>query len=377
MRDVFVIGVGMTAYSKPTATPYAELGLTALRAALRDGGVPWTDVRTTYVASALTGVAIGQPMLAHLGSSSAPIVHVENASASGSTAIERAFRQVASGEADLVAVIGVDKPTQRPIGESLLSGGTWAEEELAPILRFALMAERYSKDRGWTREDYARVAVKNHGNAALNPASQSPGPVSLEEVLESPQIAGMLSRYESCPVGEGAAAVLIGSAEAVRPSAGGARPAVRILGASAISEPFVESTLIPEVELTRISAVQALEEAGRSIHDVDVIELHDAFAVEELAYLEAMGISADGDVARDAMAGHFDIGGRCAVSPSGGLLGMGHPIGPTGVGQVVEIVTQLRGEAGDRQQPGARVGLAHMVGLGAVCVTHVFEAAQA
>lgn len=376
MRDVFVIGAGLVPYTKPSEAPYAELGLGALRRALGDAGVAWSEIESSYVASALTGVALGRPMLAHLGSNGARIVHVENASASGSTAIERAFREVAGGESDLVAVVGVDKPTQRPSGDSLLSGQSGVEFELAPILQFALMAERYSQDRGWTREDYARVAVKNHGNAALNPASQSPGPVTLEEVLAAPTVVGMLSKYEACPVGEGAAAVIIASGDALRARGTSFPRAVQIRGASAIAEPYIPVGLVPEVELTRTATAAALDEAGLTIDAVDVIELHDAFAVEELAYLEAMGVSGEGRIALDARAGHFAIGGRCAVNTSGGLLGMGHPIGPTGIGQIVEIVAQLRGEAGRRQHPGATTGLAHMVGLGAVCVTHVLQAVR-
>jgi acetyl-CoA acetyltransferase len=147
---------------------------------------------------------------------------------------------------------------------------------------------------------------------------------------------------------------------------------VRVLASAARSETVYRNENF-DAALTRETTAQALRDAGITPGDLDVIELHDAFTVEELLYLEAMGISAPGNAGNDLQHGDFDIGGRVAVSASGGLLSMGHPIGPTGVGQICEITTQLRGEGGERQHPGARTGLAHMVGVGAVCLVHVLR----
>jgi acetyl-CoA acetyltransferase len=190
--------------------------------------------------------------------------------------------------------------------------------------------------------------------------------------MAPPQISGPLTRLQCCPIGEGAAAAIVVSEEAIRRYGLDASRAVRVLASASRSETVYRNENF-DAALTRETTSQALADAGITAGDLDVIELHDAFTVEELLYVEAMGICAEGHAADALEAGEFDIGGRIAVSPSGGLLSMGHPIGPTGVGQICEITTQLRGEAGARQHPGARTGLAHMVGVGAVCLVHILH----
>ena len=212
------------------------------------------------------------------------------------------------------------------------------------------------------------VAVKNHRNGANNPYAQRQQERSLEEVLAGPSISGSLTRLQCCPVGEGAAAVIVASAEAIERLDIKRARAVRVLASTLRTERVYGGGANFDAELTRETVAQAYDEAGITPADLDVIELHDAFSIEELLYVEAMGLCAEGRAAGLLESGGLDIGGRCAVSPSGGLLAMGHPIGPTGAGQIVELTRQLRGEAGVRQQPNARTGLAHMVGVGAVCV---------
>ncbi len=371
MRDVFIVGAGIDAYRPASDRAYADIGLPAIRMALTDAGVAWGGVESTFVSTALLGVAVGRPMLRHLGINAAPIVHVENASASGSSAIGLARDKIAAGLADVVLVVGVDKPAMLPTGQELVGDGAWPGPAAPPIILFALMAERLSREYGWTREDLARVAAKNHANASLNPAAQSKRPVSQADILAAPPIAGMLTKFECCPVGEGGAAVVLASSDAIARLGLDRDRAVRIAASVSVTEVHNGGDELAEIEITRQATDEVLDRAGLHIDDIDLVELHDAFSIEELAYLDAMGISAPGRVAKDARAGHFDIGGRCAVSASGGLIGMGHPVGPTGIGQVVEMVRQMRGEAGSRQHTRTRAGLVHMVGLGAVCVMHV------
>lgn len=224
---------------------------------------------------------------------------------------------------------------------------------------------------GATPEEIAAVAVKNARNGAKNPFAHRQKERTLEEVMQGPAISGSLTRLQCCPIGEGAAAVIIASEDAIKDMGLDASRAVRIAASVQKSEQLYDAPGDYDAELTRETMAACLDEADLSIHDLDVLELHDAFTIEELLYVEAMGLAKPGEGAAAVSAGEFDIGGACAVSASGGLLSMGHPIGPTGVGQVAEITRQLRGEAGERQQPDAKLGLAHMLGIGAVSLAHV------
>lgn len=370
-NEAFVVGVGMHPYRQPSQAAYTEMGLTAIRAALADAGLGWTRVDSAYVGTALVGAAAGGPMLRHLGSSPLSIAQVENASASGSTAFRSAVLDVLVGAADVSLAVGVDKPAMRPDGYQASGMAGLADGLVSPVTHFAMLAEQYLRETGATREQLAAVAVKNHRNGERNPYAQRRELVSVEEVLAAPAIAGALTKYQCCPVGEGAAAVLVASGDAVRRLGIDRSRAVRVAASVSRSEEWYAEGLFPDAELTRRTTVRALSEAGVGPDDLDVVEVHDAFSIEEVVYLEAIGLSEPGRAAADVQAGKFDIGAECAVSPSGGLLSMGHPVGPTGVGQISEITMQLRGEAGDRQQPHARVGLAHMLGIGTVCVEHV------
>ncbi|MEZ0366907.1 thiolase family protein [Mycobacterium sp. pUA109] len=370
LREIWVIGVGLHPYQKPSVVPYTELGVIAVRAALADAGITWRDIRTAYTGTATTSMALSRLMYRHLGATGIPMVQVENASASGSSAFRQACLDVAGGVHDVAIAVGVDKPLslsspQRAAGLQDLVG-----TRVLPVTHFALLASRYMHDSGAGADDIAAVAVKNSRNASLNPYAQRRTPRTLQEVLAPPLISGVLTRLQCCPIGEGAAAAIVASAPGIRALGVDCGRAVRVAASALRSETWY-GTMNFDAALTAQTTAQALGQAGVRAAEVDVVELHDAFTVEELIYAEAMGLCPPGQAAAALRAGEFDIGGRVAVNPSGGLLSMGHPIGPTGVGQIVELTTQLRGEAGARQHPGARVGLAHMVGIGAVCAVHV------
>jgi len=374
MRPVYTVGIGLHPYQRLSDRPYVELGLAAIREALADAGVAWRAVESAYLGTALLGMAPGRVMLRHLGASGLAITQVENASASGSTAVRQAALEVASGVSELSLALGIDKPHGRSL--SLPQADTGIRElpgPFVPATHFALLAQEYMDGAGTTPEQLARVALKNHSNGARNPYAQRQQERTLEEVMADP-IAGTLTRLQCCPVGEGAAAVLIASEDAIRDFGIDRSRAVRVAASVNRTERLYPAGTGSDAALTQETIALALAQAGITPDDLDVIELHDAFTIEELLYLEAMGLCDEGKAGVAIGNGEFDIGGRCAVSPSGGLLAMGHPIGPTGTGQVVEVTRQLRGEAGPRQQPDARYGLAHMVGIGAVCVVHVLEA---
>lgn len=371
LRPAYVAGIGFHRYQFLSETPYVELGLAAVRQALADANLPWTAVESAYVAKALLPMAPGRTMLRHLGATGIPIVHIENASASGSAAFRHAVFEVAAGLTEIVLVIGVDKPMPVGRAESLARIGSLADDAIVPFTHFALLADAYAARSGAVVEDIALVALKNHRNGARNPYAQHRKERTLDEILGGKKIAGGFTSLQCTPVGEGAAAVIVASEEGLRRHGQGLDRAVRVAASAARSQRVYEDATRYDAMLTEETASLAFAEAGLTPADVDVVELHDAFTVEEVEYLEAMGFAPVGQAVPLLKGGAFDIGGRCAVSPSGGLIAMGHPIGPTGVGQIGEITRQLRGEAGVRQQPEARIGLAHMVGVGAVCYVHL------
>ncbi|WP_422845084.1 thiolase family protein [Acidovorax sp. M2(2025)] len=371
---VFIAGIGLHPYQFPTETPYTVLGLTAVRAALADAGLPWDRVQSAYVGTTSIGMAAGRVMLRHLGSSGLAVTQVENASASGSFAFRQACMEVATGMSDVVLAVGVDKHGDGRRAANKDGLERLSETATIPAVKFAMMARTYLRERGASVEEMAGVAVKNHANAARNPFAQFRKPRTLEQVLASPRVVGDLTVQQCCPRGEGAAAVMVVSGHAIRKMGLDARRCVRVRASVAGSERPETHYGDSAVELVRSSAQAAFEQAGIAPQELDLLELHDAFSVEELLYSEAIGVCDPGEGARYLARGDSQIGGRCAINASGGLIGMGHPLGPTGIGQLAEITRQLRGEAEGRQHAHARWGMAHMIGLGSVSVAHVLSA---
>jgi acetyl-CoA acetyltransferase len=376
LRPVRVVGIGLSRYTKPTETPFVELGLGAVRAALGDAGLDWRVVESAYLGTVTLGMAAGRAFLRYLGATGLSIAQVENASASGSTAFRHACLEVASGMADVALAVGVDKaaPVTRASSKAGISSLTGPA--MIPAAMFAMMADAYMAKTGATKDDLASVAVKNHGNGSKNPFAHFQKARTLDDVLGEPPIAGCLTRLQCCPIGDGAAAVLVASDDAIDRYGLSVERAVRVTASVSRSERLYGADEWASVELTRDAVVRAYEEARIGPRDLDVVEVHDAFSIEEILYTEALGLCDRGEGARYVTSGKSAIGGECAISASGGLLAMGHPLGPTGIGQIAEVVRQLRGEAGDRQQPRARTGLAHMVGVGQVCVVHVLSTAS-
>lgn len=373
-NPVYVIGIGLHPYQFASDTPYVSLGLRAVREALADAGIAWPEVQSAYVGTSAIGMATGRVMFRHLGSTGLAVTQVESASASGCSAFRQACLEVASGVSDVVVAMGVDK-----FGDGRKAADKDGLPHLAPTAtmppaKFALMAREYLRQHGLKPEAMARVAVKNHGNAALNPYAQFRKPRTLEQVMASPKVVGDLTVQQCCPRGDGAAAVIVVSEAAIQRLGLDKRRAVRVLASVANSEELERDDSSAAADMVRKSTALAYEQAGIGPRDLDLVELHEAFSIEELVYTEAMDLCAPGEGAAWLERGASAIGGQCAVNASGGLLGMGHPTGPTGIGQIAEITRQIRGEARGRQHPGARLGLAHMIGLGSVAFAHVLAA---
>ncbi|MFF2082708.1 thiolase family protein [Nocardia sp. NPDC058176] len=365
LRPAFVVGAGWHRYQRLSQTNHVELGLTAVRGALTDAGITWADVDESFIGTGHLGMAAGRSVLKHLGAFGKPLVHVENASASGSAAFRLGCITVAAGLSDVALVLGVDKPRmpyRAPTGTDGL-----ADDAIMPFTHFSLLGSEYQTAYGVSDEDIARIAVKSHRNGALNPHAHRQRARTLDEILGGNVVAGSLTSLQCCPVGEGAAAVLVASEAAIARLGIDPAKAVRVASSATVTETASSSDKQVSAEVI----ARALYEAQVPADSIDVFELHDAFTIEEAEYVEASGICRPGEYVPMLEAGAFDIGGQCAVNPSGGLIAMGHPIGPTGVGQVGEIALQLRGAAGSRQHADARIGLAHMVGLGAVGYAHV------
>ena len=308
-RPVYVVGIGLHPYQFPNDTPYVRLGLTAVREALRDAGIEWGAIRSAYVGTAAIGMAAGRVMFRHLGSTGLAVTQVESASASGCAAFRLACLDIAAGESEVVLAIGVDKfgDGRRAANKDGLT--SLSPTSTNPVVKFALMAREYMRQYGLSAEAMARVAVKNHRNASLNPYAQFRKPRTLEQVLASPKVVGDLTVQQCCPRGDGAAAVVLMSERALARYGIDRRRAVRVTASVANSEGQGTADEASVIEMVRRSTETAYEQAGVGPADLDLVELHEAFSIEELIYTEAMGLCEPGSAASWLESGATEIGG--------------------------------------------------------------------
>lgn len=364
MSGVYLIGVGMTPFQRAAQADLVGLAWEAGYLALRDAGIPATQVGAGFFANVLaprlTGeTTAGQFVMAALGVRRVPVVNVENACTSGSTALWLAANGIRSGEFDVALVIGAEKMAVPGLG--LLRGGS---EELETQLglvtpaSFALRAVRHMHEFGTTAEQLALVSVKNRRHAANNPLAQFREPLTLAQVLSSPMIADPITRLQCCPTADGAAAVVLASGSVARSG----RRALRIDASVLCSGGYENPADLARWETDSRTCQLAYDRAGLGPADLDVVECHDAFSIAEILHCESLGLCEPGEGGRLVENGATGLDGRIPVNVSGGLLSRGHPIAATGCAQVVELAHQLRGEAGARQVPGARVGLAQCMG---------------
>ncbi len=364
MSGVYLLGVGMTPFQGVSEAGLAELARDAALLALRDAGIEPARIGAGFFAntlgSRLTGdITLGQLVLAQLGIRRVPVVNVENACTSGSSALYLARTAIAAGECEIAIVVGAEKMSVPGLG--LLSGGMEEIETLLGLVTpasFALRAMRHMHEHGTSAVQMAQISVKNRRHAGHNPLARLRQPITVEEVLAAPMIADPLTRLQCCPIADGAAALVLGAGTVARHRPRALRLDAAVLCTGAYDDPVD----LCDWETDRRGARLAYERAGIGPHDVDVVECHDAFSIAEIMHYEALGLCAPGQGGTLAERGETALGGRIPVNVSGGLLSRGHPIAATGCAQVVEIAAQLRGEAAARQVDGARVGLAHCMG---------------
>jgi len=377
VTDVHIVGIGMTQFGKHPDRDAADLGAEALRGAVADAEIDPRAIEAAYCGHVFQGMVTGQRVLAQVGLAGLPMSNVENACSSGATAIREASLAVRAGEHDVVVAVGTEHLTSKFRG-ALTPDPSDPEAAIGATMPavYAMRAHRYMEEFGMTREQLALIPVKNKTNASRNPLAHFRKEITVEDVLESRLIADPLHLHDCSPVTDGAAAVILMSDRAAKRHANGR--GVR-LAASALRSGTVdaEPTSMTFEPLTWATAQDAYERAGIAPEDVDLAEVHDCFSIAEVLRVEGLGLFKRGEYPNAVERGEAHINGRLPINPSGGLLGKGHPLGGTGVAQVVELVRQLRGEAGDRQIENARVGLAHCrggkaVGIeGAACTVQI------
>ncbi len=387
MRDVAVLGVGMTKFGKFMDRSLKDLSREACWQAIKDAGVNPKHIQTGYVANAIGGVITGQTMvtgevvLREVGIVGIPVVNCENACSSGSTALREAWMAIAAGFYDTAIVLGVEKEyaqnTQKTV--EAIAGAGDVELELSVGVNFpahwALRAAKRMEVYGTTREQLAKVSVKNHHNGCFNPRAQYHKECSLEQVLSSRMVATPMTQLQCSAIGDGAAAVILCAADKARQYT--TKP-ILIAGVGMATGVYTDERPITFGDMEQRSGQVVYDIAGIGPEDVDFAEVHDCFTIAEFMRVEGLGLFKPGEYDYALDHGESEIGGRLPINPSGGLLAKGHPIAATGVAQICELVWQLRGQAGDRQVEGARVGLAHcsgggIAGDGAVSVVSILK----
>ena len=380
MRDVFIIGVGMTVFGKHFDRSLRSLGFEACFNALKDAGVKPAQIEAGYCGNALAPAlqgetGVGQNAFWEAGINGIPIVNIENACASGSTALREGWMAVAGGHYEMVIVAGIEK-TVMPKGTPLNVGAGELETRLGDIFPgyFAFAAQKHMEKYGTTLEQMAKVSVKNHFNGTLNPYAQFQKPLTVEEVLNSTMIADPITLYSCCPNSDGAAAVILASEERAKEMG---KKGVRIAGSALTSGTYESQRDFTGWEMERRASKSAYEMASIDPKDINVVEVHDAFTICEIIHYDGLGLCPTGEGGRLIEEGVTELSGKVPVNPSGGLLAKGHPVGASGVAQAVELTWQLRGTAGKRQVKDARVAVAQIMGGSKesdtkACTIHVF-----
>ena len=388
--EVCVSGVGMIPFVKPSSEPsYQEMGEEAARLSLKDAGIFYQDIQQVFVGYVYGDSTAGQATIYRLGMSGIPIINVNNNCSTGSTALFLARQAIQYGAAECVLALGFEQMNPGALGLIF-------DDRADPLENFVKSAEsiegkndvpialklfggagvEHQKKYGTKDETFAKISQKARRHAKYNNRAIFRDEVSLEEVLESPRMHGVLTRLQCCPPTCGAAAAILVSENYAKKN--GLKHDVRIVGQEMTTDSpstFNGKTMIQIVgsDMTNRAAEKLYENTGIGPRDIDVVELHDCFTSNEIITYEALQLTNVGCSEQFITDEENTYGGEVVVNPSGGLLSKGHPLGATGLGQCAELVWQLRGEAGKRQVDNARIGLQHNLGLGGACVVTLFK----
>ena len=381
MTDAYIVGVVMIKFGRFPDKTVPQLGAEAALMALDDCGLQIQDMEALYCGNlGQASAMVGQRVLQEIGQTGIPVVNVSNACATGATAFREAWASVKAGLYDCVLAVGVEQMGKGLLGgaggktgipkEGLLGSGTM------PAV-FAEAGMEHSRKHGTTFEQFAKVSVKNHHHSTLNPKAMYQIETPLEEVMNAEMISYPNTKLMCSVNVDGSAAAVICS-ESKAKELGLMKRAIKVRASVLTSDPWQERDLVmPDVNsCTRKAAKAAYEMAGIGPEDVDLVELHDCFATAEILHYENLGLCGDGEAGKLIDDGDVALGGRIPVNVSGGLLSKGHPLGATGIANIYEVSTHLRGEAGGRQVEGAKIGLTHVIGLGSACGIHVLEKAS-
>ncbi len=378
MSDVYVVGVDMIKFGRFPDKTVPEIGAQAALMALDDAGLTIQDMQALYCGNlGQANAMVGQRILQEIGQTGIGVVNCANACATGATAFREAWMSIKAGVNDIVLAVGVEQ-----MGRGLLGGGgggTGIPKEglLGSGTMPAVFAEagmEHARKYGTTFEQFAKVSVKNHHHSTLNPKAMYQIETPLDVVMNAEMISYPNTKLMCSVNVDGSAAAVLMSEKKVK-ELGLMSRAVKIRASVLTSDPFSDRDLtMPDVnQLTRNAAAKAYEMAGLGPDDIDLVELHDCFATAEILHYENLGLCKDGEAGRMIDDGEVALGGRIPVNVSGGLLSKGHPLGATGIANIYEVATHLRGEADKRQVEGARIGMTHVIGLGSACAIHILE----
>jgi len=396
--DIWILGIHMTKFGKHPDKDTVDLGAEAIKGALADAGVSMRDIGVLAAGNLMGRGGIGQQLQKQVGQTGIPVYNVANACATGATALRTAIMAVKAGEVDMGLAVGVEKLA----GAGLLSGGERAadDKEWTPRGRFgavgpvdgrigtetmpgvfAQIGMEYGHRYGGTSfELFAKISEKNHSHSTLNPLAAYSKAMSLEQIMGDVMIAYPNTRPMCSANCDGAAAADVVNGEKLKSlSLEQQRRAVKVTASVLTTDPWQEACqVLPDVNtLTRNAARQAYEQAGVGPQDLDLVELHDCFATAELVHYDNLMLCEEGGAVDFFESGAPWRTGKTPVNVSGGLQSKGHPISATGIANIWEVAQHVRGECGDRQIEGAKIGLAHVIGLGSACGVHILEKSAA
>lgn len=379
MREVVIAGLGMTRFDiydgqkgRPSKEFY-DLGAEAILKALDDAEVEWKEIQAAFCGSCYQGVGSGHQAIKEIGLTGIPIVNVENACSSGPSAFRLAYQEIAAGFYDIVLVVGLEK-----MPRGFIRSTSWREWErymgfnVQPAA-YALQAVRQMEEYGHTLEQFAKVTVKNRKNGVLNPYARFQKEVTVDEVLNSRLVCKPLRLLNCCPLADGGVAVILCSKDRLKSKSKITVAATVLTSGTYGHERGSGSSRIHTPTRTELAAKQAYEISGYGPEDINLVEAYDTMSNQELISIAELGFCNKEDAGHMLEEGEFDINGKIPVNVSGGLMARGHPLGATGLAQIAEVFWQLRGEAGSRQIPRAKIGLCHTMGAGPSCSVTILK----